>query len=233
MTEQGYVVSFEIRERAVSDLTFTVKWGFCGPSPVHLDGRNAEIDASGHFRIDEGQWNFDGTFVSSTEVRGTATFLAHPLAGCPERAVPYTARLRTGPPPVIPECKARQLQISLYPRSPGAGFHYLFLRLVNRGRLCALGGFPRLRLLDAAGRPLPTRTVHEDQAHRVKLEPAEAVVSTVRWDPRPGRGEPGHGRCEPVPHSILAHIPGGIVRRLPWHWGPVCKRGTLRITAFS
>jgi hypothetical protein len=233
-TEEGYVVSFEVKERAVFDLTFTVKWGFCGPAPVHLKGRSAEIDGAGHFLIDEGQWNFDGTFVTPTEVRGTATFLQHPLAGCPKDAAPYTARLRTGPPPVIPPCTGHQLQISLYARSPGAGFHYLYLRLVNRGGLCSLRGFPRLRLLGADGRALPTRAVHErERPHLLRLEPYEAVVSIVRWDPRPGRGEPAHGRCEPVPQSILARIPGGIVRRLPWHWGPVCKQGALRITAFS
>lgn len=233
-TEQGYVVSFEVKEGAVFDLAFTVKWAYCGPAPVHLKGRFAEIDPNGHFFVDGGQWNFDGTFVGPAEVQGTATFLQHPLAGCPKEAIPYTARFRTGPPPSVPDCTGHQLQISLYPRSPGAGFHYLYLQLVNHGRLCTLRGFPRLRLLGAGGRPLPTRAVHEGPAaRRVEMEPAEAAVSTVRWDPRPGRGEPAHGRCEPVPRSALADIPGGIVRRLPWHWGPVCKQGTLRITAFS
>lgn len=233
-TEQGYVVSFEVKEQAVFDLGFTVKWGFCGPSPVHLKGRSAEVDANGHFLVDEGQWNFDGTFVSPTEVKGTATFLEHPLVGCPKKAVPYTARLRTGPPPVIPACTAHQLHVSLYPRSPGVGFQLLYLRLANRGRLCALRGFPRVRLLGAGGRPLPTRAVHEGPTpRRVEMEPYEAVVSKLRWDPRPGPGEPSHGHCEPLPRSLLAHIPGGIVRRLPWHWGPVCKQGALHMTAFS
>lgn len=232
-TDTGYVVSFEVKERAVFDLAFTLKWGYCGPAPVHLKGRSAQIDPNGHFFVDGGQWNFDGTFVSPTEVQGTATFLEHPLAGCPEEAVPYATRLRTGPPPVIPDCKENQLRISLYPRYPGAGFHFLNLVLDNRGSRCALRGFPRLRLFAAGGRPLPTRAVHEGPVGRVTMEPREAVGSTVRWDARPGRGEPAHGRCEPVPHSVLAHIPGGLVRRLPWHWGPVCKQGALRITAFS
>src|SRR3954454_23529007 len=104
-TEEGYAVSFDVRERAVFGLTFTVRWGFCGPAAVHLNGRSAEIDPDGRFLVDEGQWNFHGTFVAPTEVEGTATFLEHPLAGCPEDAAPYTARLRTGSPPVVPDCR--------------------------------------------------------------------------------------------------------------------------------
>jgi hypothetical protein len=232
-TETGYAVSFEIEEQAVFGLTFTLEWGDCGPAPVRLKGRVAEIDPNGHFFVDGGQWTFDGTFVSPTEVRGTATFLEHPLAGCPEEAVPYAARLRTGPPPVVPACTGDQLKISLYPRYPGAGFHFLNLVLENRGTRCAVRGFPRVRLLGSAGQPLPTSPLHEGPAHRVTMEPKEAVLSTLRWGRHRGRGEPAHGRCEPVPHSLLAHIPGGIVRRLPWRWGPVCKHGELRITAFS
>jgi hypothetical protein len=232
-TQTGYVVSFEVRKRAVFDLRFTLKWGYCGPAPVHFKGRIAEIDPNGHFFVDEGQYNFDGAFVSPTEVQGTATFLEHPLAGCPKEAVPYTARLRTGPPPKVPACTGHQLKISLYPRYPGAGFHFLNLVLDNRGGRCALQGFPRLRLLSAGGQPLPTHAVHEGPAPRVTMEPKEATASTLRWDARPGRGEPAHGRCEPVPHTVVARIPGGIVRHLPWHRGPVCKHGALRLTAFS
>lgn len=231
-TETGYVVSFEVKERAVFNLSFTLKWGYCGPAPVHLKGRNAGIDPNGHFFVDGGQWNFDGTFASPTEVQGTATFLEHPLAGCPEEAVPYTAGLRTGPPPVIPACTGHQLKISLYPRYPGAGYRFLNLVLDNRGSRCTLRGFPRLRLLSAGGQPLPTRTVHEGPgAKRVVLEPDEATASTVRWDDRPSRSET-QGRCRPAPHSVVAHIPGGIARDFPWHWGRVCKHGTLRVTAF-
>jgi hypothetical protein len=232
-TDAGYVVSFEVRDRAVFNLAFTVKWGYCGPAPVHLKGRSAGIDQNGHFRVDQGQWNFDGTFVSPTEVQGTATFLEHPLAGCPEEAVAYSVSLRAGPPPVIPACTEQQLKISLYPRYPGAGFPFLNLVLDNRGSRCALRGFPRLRLLGADGQPLPTRALHEGSVHRVTMEPKEAVGSTVRWDAHPSPGEALHGRCRPIPQSLLVHIPGGIVHRLPWHWGPVCKHGALRITALS
>lgn len=231
-TDTGYVVAFDVRERVVFNLSFTLEWGYCGPAPVQLKGRFAEIDPNGHFFIDEGQWTFDGTFVTSTEVDGTATFLQHPLAGCPKEAVPYTTRLRTGPPPVIPDCTGDQLKISLYPRYPGAGFHFLNLVLDNRDALCAVRGFPRVRLLGAGDRPLPTRAVHEGSGHRVELEPKEAIASTVRWDARPGRGE-AHGRCRPIPQSLLVHIPGGIVRRFPWHWGRVCQHGRLRLTAFG
>lgn len=232
-TETGYVVSFDVQEQGAFDLFFTLEWGYCGPSPVHIKGRFADIDSNGHFSIDEGQWTFDGTFVSPTEVQGTATFLNHPLAGCPKEAVPYTASLRTGPPPVIPTCAGHQLETRLHARSPGAGFHFLYLVLENRGDRCAVRGFPRLRLRGVGDKPLPTRMVREGPVHRVTLEPREAVAASVRWDARPGPGEPARGRCEPVARSVIARIPGGIVRRLPWRWGPVCNRGALRVSAFG
>jgi hypothetical protein len=232
-TDDDYMVFFEVKEERAFDLAFTVKWGDCGPAPVHLKG-GLEIDPNGRFSADEGQWSMEGTFVSPTEVQGTVTFLEHPLAGCPEEVVHFTVRLRTGPPPPIPACKEYQLRISLYPRYPGAGFHFLNLVLDNRGSRCAVRGFPQVRLLGAGGRPLPTRAVHEGPVHRVILEPKEAAGSTVRWDARPTQWEAAHGSCEPVPHTLRVHFPGGhIVRRLPWHWGRICKHGTLRVTAFG
>ncbi|HET7507628.1 MAG TPA: DUF4232 domain-containing protein [Solirubrobacterales bacterium] len=232
-TDTGYVVTFDVREGGVFDLFFTLEWDYCGPAPVHVKGRFADIDPSGHFAIDQGQWNFDGTFVSPTEVQGTATFLNHPLAGCGKEAVPYTARLRTGPPPTVPTCKGDQLKTRLHALYPGVGYHFLNLVLENRGSRCAVRGYPRLRLRGVGDKPLPTRIVHEGPVRRVTMEPKEAIVATVRWDARPGPGEPRRGRCEPVARSVIARIPGGIVRRFPWRWGPVCQRGALRVSAFG
>jgi hypothetical protein len=231
-TAEGYTVSFSAGQGAVFDVKFTVKWGYCGVSPVHIGRGSREIDANDHFLFDGGQWRFEGTFSSPTEVQGTATFLEHPLAGCPERAVPYTATLRTGPPPVIPRCRPRQLETALYEHYPGAHYHYLVLPLINRGDACTLRGFPQLRLRDAGKRPLPTRTVHEGRAPHVVLEPDEAVAFRVRWTATPGRGEAIADSCKPIPHSVLVHLPGAIVLHFPWHWGRVCQHGEIRVSAF-
>jgi predicted heme/steroid binding protein len=232
-TEQGYSVSFEVDGRAVYDLSFTVKWRDCGVSPVHSSGQSAVIDANGHFVDNQGQWRFEGTFTSPTEVQGTATFLEHPLAGCGETATPYTASLRTGPPPLIPPCQSSQLDIGLHALYPGAGHHYLLLPLINRSSACSIRGFPWLLLRGAGKQPLTSRTVKEGQAHRVVLEPDEAVISRVRWSAAPKPGEAVERSCKPVPRSVVVHLPNSITRSFRWRWGRVCQRGRLRVSAIG
>ena len=232
-TDEGYVVSFDVAQGAVSNVRFAVKWGYCGVSPVHIDRGGRQIDANGHFLFDGGQWRFEGTFTSPTEAQGTATFLEHPLAGCPERSVLYTASLRSGPPAAVPRCRSSQLEAALFEHYPGAHRHYLVLPLINRGDACTLRGSPRLRLRDAGKRRLPTRTVHEGRPLRVVLEPDEAVAFRLRWTATPRRGEDVDGSCKPIPHSLLVHLPGPIVLRFPWHWGRVCLHGKIRVSIFA
>jgi hypothetical protein len=232
-TTEGYTVSFAVHGKLVSDVRFTVKWGECGLAPVSITHGSREVDANGHFLFDGGQWRFEGTFTSPTEVRGSAVFLEHPLAGCPERAVPYTATLRTGPPPVIPKCRSSQLKAALYERYPGANYNYLVMRLVNTGGACSLRGFPRMLLRGPRKQVLQTRVRREGQPQRVLLEPEEAVTSRVRWSTAQARAEILGGSCRQPPRSVLVRIPGGIVRQFRWHWSRVCQHGELRVTAFS
>lgn len=231
-TAEGYRVSFNVEGKLVSEVKFTVEWGECGPAPVDINRGSREVDASGHFLFDGGQWRFEGTFTSPTEVQGMAVFLEHPLAGCQERAVPYTAALRTGPPPVIPHCRSSQLKTALYEIYPGAHRHFLGLRVENRGDVCVLRGFPRLLLRGDGQRPLPTRMTREGKAQRVVLEPDEATASRVRWSVARTRDEVASGSCQPPPRSVLIRIPGRIERQFPWHWSRVCQHGELRVTAF-
>lgn len=232
-TTEGYTVSFNVQGKVVSGVKFAVKWGECGVAPVYINRGSREVDAGDHFLFDGGQWRFEGAFASPTEVRGTAVFLEHPLAGCPERAVPYTATLRTGPPPVIPHCRSSQLGVALYELYPGAHYHYLVLRLINNGGVCAIRGFPRMLLRGPGKQPLQTRVQREKQPRRAVMEPDEGVISRVRWSVARTRGEVLNGSCRRPPRSVLVHLPGGIARQFPWRWSRVCQHGELRVTALS
>jgi hypothetical protein len=93
-TAQNQLVYFGFREGAVVNPRFTVKWGHCGTAMQHDPRGRGELDAAGHFAIDQGQTAIEGTFVAPNVVEGIALFREHPLAGCPERAIPFKAHLR-------------------------------------------------------------------------------------------------------------------------------------------
>ncbi len=93
-TAQKLPVYFGVREGAVVNIRYTVKWGYCGKFMRHERQSVAPIDADGHFLYKESQSEIEGTFVEPGLVEGTATFLEHPLAGCPHKAVPFSASPR-------------------------------------------------------------------------------------------------------------------------------------------
>ncbi|HEX2707946.1 MAG TPA: hypothetical protein VHM66_08075 [Solirubrobacterales bacterium] len=93
-TSQGTSVYFGVSGGTVINPRFTVVWGECGRNTAHYKTASDELDESGHFSIDTGQTVLEGDFVDPDRVEGTAIFRHHRLAGCPRRAVHYTARLR-------------------------------------------------------------------------------------------------------------------------------------------
>jgi hypothetical protein len=93
-TTQGQYVYFGVKEGAIVNPRYTVKWGSCGKSTQHLRSGRTEIDEAGHFVRDSGQTAIEGTFVTPTLVEGIALFREHPLAGCPEKAPRFKAHLR-------------------------------------------------------------------------------------------------------------------------------------------
>ena len=93
-TAQGLPVYFGVEEGAVVNVRYTVRWGYCGKFRRHNRRAINPIDPSGHFSLAEPQSSIEGTFVEPGLVEGTAIFLEHPLAGCPHKEVPFTARLR-------------------------------------------------------------------------------------------------------------------------------------------
>jgi hypothetical protein len=93
-TAQKLPVYFGVKEGAVVNVRYTVRWGFCGRFTRHNVRAVTPIAANGHFSLAEPQSSIEGDFVEPGVVKGTAIFIEHPLAGCPYRAVPFTAHLR-------------------------------------------------------------------------------------------------------------------------------------------
>ena len=121
------------------------------------------------------------------------------------------------------------------PGSAGAGSITYRLRVHNRSAtVCFVSGLPRVQLLGAQGRALPTKVrparPGSATAAMIQLEPGETATADARFSPDvPGVGEPVAGRqCEPRA-SRLRVWPGGAgsttVAIRPAT--PVCEHGTL------
>jgi hypothetical protein len=129
---------------------------------------------------------------------------------------------------------------NLVPSSPGAGTVDYRLRVRNSSAAeCGVTGVPGLALLDARGRPLPTRATFAGPrgsltAVLVPLGPGRSAALTARLS----SGAPGEPRsvagCE-RPAARLRVLPSGggslVVAISPPT--PVCGHGSLRLTAFT
>jgi hypothetical protein len=94
-TAQGLPVYFGVREGRVVNTRFTFRWSYCGKHTAHEARASLEIDAAGHFLLDEGRSQFEGTFVAPDRVEGMVIVPEHPLAGCPLREIPFVAQPRS------------------------------------------------------------------------------------------------------------------------------------------
>jgi len=125
--------------------------------------------------------------------------------------------------------------------SAGAGNIVYRLRLVNRSSAsCWVSGQPRVELLDAKGRTLPT-AAHPQRpgvatAALITLAPGEAASANARFSPDvPGTGEPTTGRlCEPKAYRLRVRPNGNgtvVVPIVPPT--PVCEQGSLALSLWQ
>lgn len=124
--------------------------------------------------------------------------------------------------------------------SAGAGQIVYRLRLTNEsGSRCVLRGIPQLRLLDANGKPLPTKLIADRQGalapKRIVLAAGGSASATARFSPDvPGVGEGTTGRCEPVAARLRVTPAGGGSLEVPVRPPtPVCEHGRLAFRAIS
>ena len=143
----------------------------------------------------------------------------------------------------LTSCKGSQLSgtFKAVPGSAGAGNVVYALVLKNISTYeCDLTGLPQGRLLNKAGKPLPThvraRFPGALSAILVRLAPGKSTRATARFSPDvPGPGEPVSGRsCEPKSYWFRVDGQGGgttKVKLLPST--PVCEHGTLSFSAYG
>jgi hypothetical protein len=131
-------------------------------------------------------------------------------------------------------CRAGQLsaKMSMIRGSAGAGNIGYSLALTNNGSAaCQLGNHPRLRLLRADGRGLPTEVFRFKPAGTVTIPAGGTAAARLRFSPDiPGIGEPAGGRCEPLAHKVKVTLTQPASGHLVGSVKPatsVCEHGSL------
>jgi hypothetical protein len=143
---------------------------------------------------------------------------------------------------MVPFCRGGAFSgtFSAVPGSAGAGSISYLLVLRNRSQApCAVTGIPELRLLDRAGRPLPTRVSPARPgiatAVLVAVQPGGYASVTARFSPDvPGPGEPVSGhQCEPTAYKLRVTARGGGSTVVPIaRPTPVCEHGSLIVSLY-
>jgi len=128
------------------------------------------------------------------------------------------------------------------PGSPGAGNIVYRLRVKDTGpAACFVTGVPKVTLLDASGKKLPTNAHFVGPpgmltAVMVPLTPGHGSATlTARFSPDvPGPGEPVSGKqCEPTSYKLRVAATGGGTFVVPISPPtPVCEHGGLQVTSF-
>jgi|tagenome__1003787_1003787.scaffolds.fasta_scaffold20304286_2 hypothetical protein len=127
------------------------------------------------------------------------------------------------------------------PGGAGAGnvVYALVLRNASKAR-CEVTGLPQGRLLDKAGKALPTHVIAAFKgalaAPLVRLSPGAATRATARFSPDvPGPGEPVAGRrCERTAYWFRVIAQGGGTTKVKLAPAtPVCEHGQLQFSAYG
>jgi Protein of unknown function (DUF4232) len=140
-------------------------------------------------------------------------------------------------------CKGSQLggTFRYVPGSAGAGnlVYALVLKNVSSSE-CDVTGLPQGRLLNKAGKPLPThvRAAFPGalSAVLVRLAPGRSTKATARFSPDvPGPGAPVAGRnCEPKSYWFRVTGQGGGTTKVKLSPAtPVCEHGQLQFSAYG
>ena len=153
-----------------------------------------------------------------------ARAVEHPT-GC--ASVTLSVRGRTGPaltdsPMVtselerlgaIPMCTGRQLSVAANPLVRDPGGDVLTLTFTNRSdSVCQVTGFPRLQLVDGAGRRLRVTERHLGSADAVPLDPGEAAWASWDIDPLGApRATGAHHAARGAGHHV--HLVGRVCRQ--------------------
>lgn len=123
-------------------------------------------------------------------------------APSPTPSAVVTATPTASPTPSGPaRCRRAQLSASTLPGQAGVGHVGQVLVLTNTSAVtCTLIGYPGLRLLTAAGTPMPTTVLrgsgylYQDPGpHLVTLAPGGTASDGVEWDHIPGPNDPQTG----------------------------------------
>jgi hypothetical protein len=131
--------------------------------------------------------------------------------------------------------------MSVITGSQGAGQTGYALVLRNRSAAaCAVSGVPALRLLGAAGKPLPSNVVSAQRGVTyvlVVLRAGGVARSRVRFSPDiPGPGEPQTRACEPTVHKVRVTLasPGhGSLLAPVVPPTPVCEHGRMVVSGLT
>jgi hypothetical protein len=140
-------------------------------------------------------------------------------------------------------CTGSQLSgtFKVVPGSAGAGNIVYALVLKNvSAHQCTVSGLPQGRLLNKAGKALPThvRAAFPGAltAVLVRLAPGKSTKATARFSPDvPGVGEPVAARnCEPVSYWFRVTGQGGGTTKVKLSPAtPVCEHGQLSFSAYG
>lgn len=150
------------------------------------------------------------------------------------------AEQSSGASPKVSPCVAGALTAAFtkIPGSNAAGSVVYSLRLTNKGSsACTVSGRPRLALLDAKGKNLPTKTVGavgKGKPGTASLKPGKAAVATARFSPTVAApGESQKGQCEPNAVRIRVTLAspgrGSLVARVRPPT-PVCQHGRIELS---
>ena len=100
-------------------------------------------------------------------------------------------------------------------------------------------GIPRVQLVDAHGRKLPTATRPQHPgtatAALIRLPPGQAASATARFSPDvPGPGEPVGKTCEPRAYRLRVWPNGAGSLLVPIRPPtPVCEHGSLALSLWQ
>jgi hypothetical protein len=133
-------------------------------------------------------------------------------------------------------CAGLTGSFKVVPGSAGAGNIVYTLRLHDSGtKSCLLQGLPKVRLLGASGKALPTKVLPDPRftPKPFVLRPGHTASAQARFTPDvPGPGEQQVGACEPVAHTLRVTAGGAtvVVPILPAT--RVCVHGRMTFTPY-